>query len=549
MNFSFKNNSHLKDKNKRYYFPSFSLNLRVTFIVLLTLLIIFFTFFFKSSSYHVLYNNLSNEDERSIVSQLIHMNVPFKFNDNHSALLVPENSLQEVRINLSEQGLPKKNNVGFELLDQEKFGISQFNEQINYQRALEGELSRTIQQLNNIKTARVHIALPKPSLFIQDKKLPSASVILEIKPDSNINSNQISAIVHMVSGSISGLSIDNITIIDQKGRLLNNHDSFDNNVDDVKLKYSDIVEEHYRQRIENILIPLVGLNNVHAQVTAQINFDKRDRTEEKYKPNYNNDSKSIRSHQSDSNVELNEKYVNNPVSPNSSLNKLSSNFDSARSFSSKETSLNNLVNKRINNFSELPKSSTNQNYVINYELDRTILHSKLHIGDVTRLSAAVVINYIRDKNGDLVSLSPYQINKIENLIRAAIGFSSERGDSISVVSSLFVKPPVHIYQHVSFWNRPLFLNEIFQYGIMLVLLIALYCLYKVFFIKKVLHKDKFKDDLSQSTSKNSDAIRQNMTKTNLQNVPSDIGFSDLSKNNSHVVAMIIRKWMNSGDTK
>ncbi|XBC37730.1 MAG: flagellar basal-body MS-ring/collar protein FliF [Buchnera aphidicola (Meitanaphis microgallis)] len=531
MNVSLKHSTNSTGTNKKSYFSYFSSNFRVAITILLVFLaIMFYIFFFKSSRYCVLYNGLSSEDERLIVSQLARINIPFKSDDNHSIVLVPENKLQEARINLFEQGIPKGNSIGFELLDQEKFGISQFNEQINYQRALEGELARSIQQLDNIKTARVHIAFPKPSLFIQDKKLTSASIILGIKKNLNINSSQISAILHMVSGSISGLSVDNITIIDQKGKLLNSNDSFDNNVDDIKLKYYDLVEDHYKQRIENILIPLVGLNNVHAQVTAQINFDRRESMEEKYKPNYRNDSKSIRSHQGNSNVEVNERHLNDYVSSNNFSNKLN--------VLSNKLSSNNVLDKQIDRSLMLPKSNTTQDYITNYELDRTILHSKLQIGDIKRLSVAVVINYIRDKNGDLVSLSPYQINKIENLIRAVIGFSAERGDTVSVVSSLFVKPFFNVYKNVSFWNESLFFNKLFKYGLISIFLIMVYIFYRAFFSKNTIKDDKLKH-----VSKNNDGETFNTIKNCLKNVAIDKGFSDLSKNDPHVIATIIRRWM------
>ncbi|XBC44434.1 MAG: flagellar basal-body MS-ring/collar protein FliF [Buchnera aphidicola (Schlechtendalia peitan)] len=552
MNVGVKHKFNVKDKNKKPYFSLYALfNVR-TIIAISSILsiIIFFLFVFKSSNYHILYNSLSNEDEKLIISQLTRMNIPFKFSDDHKSLLVPENQIRKIQENLFEQGLPKGNSIGFELLDQEKFGISQFNEQINYQRALEGELARSIQQLDNVKTARVHIALPKPSLFVQDSKLPSASIILGIKDGLNINSSQINAILHMVSGSISGLPIENITIIDHAGRLLNSDDSFDSNIDNTRLKYYDLIEEHYKKRIENILIPLVGPNNVHAQVTAQINFDKKESTEEKYKPNYSNDSKSIRSHHSSSNTELNEKYIDGSIPSNSFSNKmknfskkLSSDAHNTNHNLSEELSLNNSSNKNFENVSILPKSSLNQDYIVNYELDHTIFHSKFQIGDIKRLSAAVVINYVRDKNGELVSLSPYQIKRIEHLIQESIGFSSERGDTISVVSALFMKPPVNIYKSVSFWNQPLFLNMLFKYGLpVFFAIIIIYLLYRIFFSKKVIVTNKLDNNGFKNTSENN----KNIVSTTIgssKGTSMNEGFNNLSKNDPHTIVMIIREWM------
>jgi len=557
MNVGFKDNSSLKEQNKKNrFFSYFSFDFRTIFIIVLVLLIItFFTFLFKSSNYQILYKNLSNEDEKLVVSQLTRMNIPFKFSDNHANLLVPESQFQKAQINLSNQGLPKGNSIGFELLDQEKFGISQFNEQINYQRALEGELSRSIQKLNNIKTARVHISLPKPSLFIQENKLPSVSVILGIKDGLNIDSGQINAILHMVSGSISGLSVDNITIIDQEGRLLNSNDSFDSNINSVKLKYYNLIEDHYKQRIENILVPLVGLNNVHAQVTAQINFDIKDKTEETYKPNYNNSEKSIRSHHNSSTTELNEKYVDNSVSPESFSeklqnfsHKLSSSSNNLNENSSKKLQLDNFSKKNFNNALTLPKSSVNQDYIVNYELDHMVAHSKLQIGDVKRLSAAVVINYVRNNDGKFVSLNSHQIKKIENLVRESIGFSSKRGDTISIVNALFVKPSIQTDRYVSFWNKPVFLSDFLKYGLMCVCVtIILYLLYRTLFLKKIIMQSKI-DDLVRNDTLEDKQKTFNAEFKNSEDLFKKKGFSNLFKNDPHIIAAIIRKWM-GGDKK
>ncbi|XBC41323.1 MAG: flagellar basal-body MS-ring/collar protein FliF [Buchnera aphidicola (Nurudea yanoniella)] len=549
MNVGSKHNLNAQDKNKRGYFLSyFPFNLRIFItIFLISLLILLYVFFFRSSHYRVLYNNLSKEDERLILSQLTHMHIPFKFDDNHSSLMVPERQLEKVQVNLSEQGLPKSSNIGFELLDQEKFGISQFNEQINYQRALEGELARSIQQLNNIKTARVHIAFPKPSLFVQDKKFPSASIILGVKKDSDINFNQINAILHMVSSSVSGLSIENVTIIDQTGNLLNSQNSLNNNIDNLQLKYCDLIEERYKQRIENILIPLVGLNNVHAQVTAKINFDKQESTEEKYKPNYTNDSKSIRSHQGTNNTELNEKYTENSISSSSFPKKLKVLSDKLLSDSNHVNSTD-VSDKDVNHSSILPKSSVNQDYIINYELDRTFVHKNLQMGNIERLSAAVVINYIRDKDGELISLNPYQISKIENLIRAVIGFSLERGDSISIVNSLFIKPPMYFSESSSFWDSPLLFNKLFQYGFIFVLVIICFLICKVVFFRKKLKNNNL-DNIHIKNIPRDNKNKEFSSKTeNSEKVPTDAGFSNFSIKDPHTIAMIIRKWM-SGDKK
>uniref|UniRef100_UPI0026380B86 flagellar basal-body MS-ring/collar protein FliF n=1 Tax=uncultured Pluralibacter sp. TaxID=1490864 RepID=UPI0026380B86 len=234
----------------------------------------------KAPDYRVLFSNLSDQDGGAIVTQLQQMNVPYRFTEGGSALEVPADSVHELRLRLAQQGLPKGGAVGFELLDQEKFGISQFSEQVNYQRALEGELARTVETLGPVKSARVHLALPKPSLFVREQKQPSASVTLSLQPGRALDEGQIAAVVHLVSSAVAGLPPGNVTLVDQSGHLLTQSGSGDRDLNDAQLKYAAEVESRLQRRIEMIVAPIVGAGNVHAQVTAKINFDSKEQTEE-----------------------------------------------------------------------------------------------------------------------------------------------------------------------------------------------------------------------------------------------------------------------------
>ncbi|MDQ9389143.1 flagellar basal-body MS-ring/collar protein FliF, partial [Serratia marcescens] len=202
----------------------------------------------KSPDYRVLYSNLNDRDGGAIVTQLTQMNIPYRFAENGAALLIPAEKVHETRLRLAQQGLPKGGAVGFELLDQEKFGISQFSEQINYQRALEGELSRTIESLGPVQNARVHLALPKPSLFVREQKSPSASVTLTLQPGRALDDGQINAIVYMVSSSVAGLPPGNVTVVDQAGRLLTQSDGTGRDLNASQLKYANEVENGFQRR-------------------------------------------------------------------------------------------------------------------------------------------------------------------------------------------------------------------------------------------------------------------------------------------------------------
>lgn len=174
----------------------------------------------QGTEYRPLFTHLTDQDGGEVVTQLNQMNVPYKFSEHGGAILVPSDQVHEIRLKLAQLGLPKGGNIGFELLDQEKFGLSQFSEQINYQRALEGELSRTIESLGVVNKARVHLAFPKPTLFVREQKQPTASVTLSVQDGRVLDEGQINGIVHLISGSVSGLPATNVTIVDQAGRLL-----------------------------------------------------------------------------------------------------------------------------------------------------------------------------------------------------------------------------------------------------------------------------------------------------------------------------------------
>ena len=213
----------------------------------------------KAPDYRTLFSNLSDQDGGAIVSQLTQMNIPYRVSEASGAIEVPADKVHELRLRLAQQGLPKGGAVGFELLDQEKFGISQFSEQVNYQRALEGELSRTIETIGPVKGARVHLAMPKPSLFVREQKSPSASVTVNLLPGRALDEGQISAIVHLVSSAVAGLPPGNVTLVDQGGHLLTQFNTSGRDLNDAQLKYASDVEGRIQRRIEAILSPIVGI--------------------------------------------------------------------------------------------------------------------------------------------------------------------------------------------------------------------------------------------------------------------------------------------------
>ena len=240
----------------------------------------------------------SDRDGGAIIASLQQMNVPYKFGEGGGAILIAGDKVPEVRLRLAAQGLPKAGGVGFELMDNQKFGTSQFAEQVNYQRALEGELARSIESIGTVESARVHLALPKPSLFVREQKKPSASVVLTLQRGRSIDKGQVSAIVHMISSSVPELDPKSVTVVDQRGNLLSTANGSAQGLDVSQLKYVQEIEQGYIRRIEAILQPLVGASNVRAQVAADIDFSVVEHTDEKYQPNQQPGSAAMRSQQS-----------------------------------------------------------------------------------------------------------------------------------------------------------------------------------------------------------------------------------------------------------
>lgn len=390
----------------------------------------------RQPDYSVLYSNLSERDGGAIIASLQQMNVPYKFAEGGGALLVEKSKVPEARLRLAAQGLPKGGTVGFELMDNQKFGTSQFAEQVNYQRALEGELARSINSISAVESARVHLALPKPSLFVREQKKPSASVVLSLHRGRSIDEGQVSAIVHLISSSVPELSNKSITVVDQAGNLLSAANSGTRGLDVSQLKYAQEIEQGYIRRIEAILQPLMGTANVHAQVAADIDFSVVENTDEKYRPNQAPGSAAIRSQQSSDANQSNSSFPGgvpgalsnqppvNPVAP------IALRAASASSGASAAAA------------AAVMPGNTRKDGTTNYELDRSIRHVQQGAGGIKRLSVAVVVNFRStiDAQGKRANkaLTATELEQVNNLVKEAMGFSAERGDSLNVVNSAFV---------------------------------------------------------------------------------------------------------------
>ena len=400
----------------------------------------------QTPEYRVLYSNLSDRDGGAIIDSLQQQNIPYKFSEGGGALLVPANLVHEVRLKLASQGLPKGSLAGFELMENQKFGTSQFLEQVNYQRALEGELARSMQTLAAVQSARVHLALPKPSVFVKEQQKPSASVVLALHPGRVLDSGQINGIIHLISSSVPDMPAKNVTVVDQSGSLLSSaKEGGAELLDATQLKYVRQIEQDYIKRIQDIVAPLVGADNVRAQITADIDFAQTEQTAEIFKPNLNPKESTLRSQQSMESINGSSQNAagvpgalsNQPPVPATAPIVASA---SAVGVASAVTNAN------------VHKEST-----VNYEVDRTISHTKLPVGRIKRLSVAVVVNnrMVTDKDGKTSSkpLSESEKDQITALVKEAMGFEASRGDTLNVLNSAF-NAEKEVVVELPLWKQP-----------------------------------------------------------------------------------------------
>ncbi|QLS06619.1 flagellar M-ring protein FliF [Citrobacter freundii] len=507
----------------------------------------------KAPDYRTLFSNLSDQDGGAIVTQLTQMNVPYRFTEGSGAIEVPADKAHELRLRLAQQGLPKGGAVGFELLDQEKFGISQFSEQVNYQRALEGELARTIETLGPVKRARVHLAMPKPSLFVREQKSPSASVTVNLEPGRALDEGQISAVTHLVSSAVAGLPPGNVTLVDQAGHLLTQSNTSSRDLNDAQLKYASDVEGRVQRRIESILSPIVGNGNVHAQVTAQLDFANKEQTEEQYSPNGDESQAVLRSRQLNVSEQIGSgapggvpgALSNQPAPANTApINTPPANQQNAQ------------TTQTANNANTGPRS-TQRNETSNYEVDRTIRHTKMNVGDVQRLSVAVVINYKTLPDGKPLPLSADQMKQIEDLTREAMGFSDKRGDTLNVVNSPFTATD-DAGGELPFWQQQSFIEQLMIAGRWLLVLLVAWILWRKAVRPQLVRRSeeaKVAQEQTRVRQETEEAVEVRLSKdeqTQQRRTNQRLGaevmsqrIREMSDNDPRVVALVIRQWMNN----
>jgi flagellar M-ring protein FliF len=426
----------------------------------------------RGPNYALLYAGLDPKDAAAVTQALQTSNTPYRLGPDGASISVPAEVLADTRLRLASQGLPQGSTAGGTLPQSDSpFGMSDMAESTHYQSMLETDLGNTIAGLQFVRAARVHLALPKPSAFIRDNHPASASVLLTLYPGRQLDSSQVTAIVHLVSSSVPDLDPAQVSVVDQQGNLLTNSDpDSPGAMGDTRMRLATRMENSYAQRIEDLLTPLVGQGRVRAQVDVDLDFSQTEKASESYdgaNPALRSEQTSSEQKHDDAGGEVAGALSNQP--PNTVAQPTAAKPNAGTPPAANAATAANA--------SKSTPTDTSSSSTKNYELGRTISHVSDPAGRLVRLTVAVVVDNKApaDGKGKSVALTQQDLQHLTDLTKNAVGFDAQRGDSVSVINQAFSDSPVDDTAPVSepFWQRPGMLDLIKQgAGILIALLIA-----------------------------------------------------------------------------
>ena len=509
--------------------------------------------FFASSApeYRVLFSNLGDKDAGAIVAQLSQMNVPYRYTEGGGAILVPADKVHDARLKLATQGLPKGSIAGFEVMDNSKFGITQFQERVNYQRALEGELTRSIQGLSAVQDARVHLALPNQNGFFREQQKPSASVIVDLHPGRMLDRAQIAGIVHLVASSVPELTPESVSVLDDSGKLLSQSpDGSNSPVDLQQLMYQQQLEKQYVQRILDILEPVVGKGNVKAQVTADLDFSQTQSTSELHAPNQGEQASSaVRSQQ------LLESTGAPKDLPPTGVPGATTNQPPQAAAAPINGQAQPLRTAEEQQRALLQIPGSKREVVTNYEVDKTVRVTRSSTGNIRRMTAAVVVNYLPGQPaepGGAVTPQPMteqQQAQMLALVRETIGFNPERGDSVNLMNTPF-QQELRLASDLPVWQQPETIALVKTIGWPVGFVLG--ALILMFGVVRPLMKSRRKKEMQQQL----DLLEaEELERPALPQKPGELPAEQLrleqaralAKQNPIAVANIVKTWVNGSD--
>lgn len=414
-------------------------------------------------NYGVLFSNLTPKDSGLILEQLKSKKVPYKIVSDGSVIKVPENKIAELRIELAANGLPEGGGVGFEIFDKTSLSTSGFAQDINYIRAVESELAKSISQLREVISAKVHIAMPKRSAFIEDQEPAKASIILKMKPGAQFSGNTIPAILHLTAQSVEGLKPENIAIVDVAGNILSKPaDDQEEMFTDSRFSYQKNLENSFSRKIVNLLEPIVGPGKVRANVKLALDFDKVETTEETVDP--------------DRLAKVSEK------------SEISSSTGGLKAGGSQNSGAPGSAGR-----------SKSENSQVNYEVSKKVTHVIKPVGEIKKISAAIIVDdgvKVETVDGqlqkDIRKRTPEELQTLTRLVQVAVGYNTERGDIVEVVNLSFDTSALAESDFLQEQEKKqLFINDLIKYGIYALIILLLFFLILRPVFKKVI--EIFKD--------------------------------------------------------
>jgi flagellar M-ring protein FliF len=376
------------------------------------------------ADFQPLYSNLAAEDAGIILSKLKEQKIPYRITGNGNTILIPQEHIHEMRMNLASDGLPQGGNIGFEVFDNTKLGMTEFAQNVNYQRALQGELSRTINRFSEVESSRVHIVMPEKSLFIEDEEPATASVVLKLRAGKWLSQMQVNGIIHLVSSSVPRLKTENVTVVDSSGKLISEFkaQSGFGSLSSDQLEYQAKVERTLENRIKTMLEKALGPDKAIVRLSCALNFKRQEKTEERFYP----DNQVVRSEQL-----FNEKASEPEVTPEG-VPGVRANLPA--------TNEKNTVNETTTT-----TTFEKQDRTVNYEIGKVTSHTLEPVGEIVRISVAVLVDgtykHAAGAGGkgepSYVARTADEMQKLENIIKRAVNFDDTRGDKVEVVNIPF----------------------------------------------------------------------------------------------------------------
>ncbi len=387
---------------------------RISLIVIMILVIGLFggiIFMSNKPDFSLLYARLEPSDAALIVEKLRDMKLPYKLKNGGSAVYVSSDKVYDLRLEFANEGIPKGKGIGFEIFDKTNFGITDFVQKMNYVRAIQGEISRSISQIEEVVGARVHIVIPQSELFEENQKETTSSIALTLKPGAILDKEQISAIRFLTASAVEGLDPKNITMIDQYGNVLSKQSSEGDmgTLTDNQLQLKRNVEQYLGTKVQSMLETVLGINSAIVRVNTELNFEQIEITEEKYNP----ESAVVRSEQIVSEKSSGKSNGGNAVGT-------ATNIDDEKAASGGEES-----------------SRQKESIKNTYEIDRKLQKIVQNVGDIKRLSAAIFIKKLKDAEGNYIERTKKDIEQLEDIIKSAIGYDEKRQDTVVVRETIF----------------------------------------------------------------------------------------------------------------